>query len=86
MGSAKRPTMTDVARRAGVSRGAVSYALNGLPGVSEATRTRILAVADALGYRANTAARALARASSRMIGLAPHRPPPPHGSRASWSC
>ena len=42
----KRPTIADVARRAGVSKGAVSYALNGQPGVSEATRQRILAIAD----------------------------------------
>ena len=34
----RRPTIADIARRAGVSKGAVSYALNGQPGVSEATR------------------------------------------------
>ena len=41
----KRPTIADIARRAGVSKGAVSYALNGQPGVSEATRRRVLAIA-----------------------------------------
>ena len=34
----KRPTIADIARGPGVSKGAVSYALNGQPGVSEATR------------------------------------------------
>lgn len=70
----KRPTIADVARSAGVSKGAVSYALNGQPGVSEATRKRILKAADTLGFRANIAARALARASTKVIGLALHRP------------
>ena len=37
----KRPTMADIARRAGVTKGAVSFALNGKPGVSEVTRRRI---------------------------------------------
>ena len=31
----KRATIADIAQRAGLSKGAVSYALNGLPGVSE---------------------------------------------------
>jgi DNA-binding LacI/PurR family transcriptional regulator len=70
----KRPTIADVARAAGVSKGAVSYALNGQPGVSEATRTRILAAAHSLGFRANSAARALAGASSNVVGLTLHRP------------
>ena len=45
-GAVKRPTIADIARAAGVSKGAVSYALNGQPGVSEATRQRILAMAE----------------------------------------
>jgi len=47
----KRPTIADVARSAGVSKGAVSYALNGLPGVSEITRARIMGVAGELGWQ-----------------------------------
>ncbi|WP_226962819.1 LacI family DNA-binding transcriptional regulator [Streptomyces sp. C8S0] len=41
----KRPTMADIARRAGVSKVAVSYALNDLPGVSDATRASIKSIA-----------------------------------------
>ncbi|WP_405010818.1 LacI family DNA-binding transcriptional regulator [Kitasatospora sp. NBC_01539] len=70
----KRPTIADVARAAGVSKGAVSYALNGRPGVSEATRQRIVAAADTLGFRADSAARALAGAPSRVVGLTLQRP------------
>ncbi|GMA37661.1 LacI family DNA-binding transcriptional regulator [Demequina litorisediminis] len=40
-----RPTIAQIAQRTGVSAGAVSYALNGRPGVSDETRARILAVA-----------------------------------------
>jgi DNA-binding LacI/PurR family transcriptional regulator len=70
----KRPTIADIAREAGVSKGAVSYALNGQPGVSEATRERIRAIADRTGFRASTAARALAGAPSYVVGLALQRP------------
>jgi len=41
-----RPTIADIATRAGVSKGAVSFALNGRPGVSDATRERILLQGD----------------------------------------
>ena len=44
----KRPTIADVARAAGVSKGAVSYALNGQPGVSDSTRRKVLAIAESL--------------------------------------
>ncbi|GJF34738.1 LacI family transcriptional regulator [Kitasatospora sp. NE20-6] len=70
----KRPTINDVARTAGVSRGAVSYALNGRPGVSEATRQRILSVAEELGFHPDRAARALAGAPAKAIGLSLYRP------------
>jgi DNA-binding LacI/PurR family transcriptional regulator len=66
--------MADIARRAGVSKGAVSYALNGQPGVSEATRRRILAIAEEIGFNPNSAARALSGASANAIGLALRRP------------
>jgi DNA-binding LacI/PurR family transcriptional regulator len=70
----KRPTIADIAREAGVSKGAVSYALNGRPGVSEATRERILAIADQIGWNPNSAARALSGASAGAVGLALCRP------------
>ena len=43
---ARRVTIADIAQHAGVSKGAVSYALNGQPGVSAGTRARILAIAE----------------------------------------
>src|SRR5688572_481384 len=70
----KRPTIADIARRAGVSKGAVSYALNGQPGVSEATRRRILAIAEEIGFNPNSAARALSGAAAHAVGLALCRP------------
>jgi DNA-binding LacI/PurR family transcriptional regulator len=70
----KRPTIADIARRAGVSKGAVSYALNGQPGVSEATRRRVMAIAKEIGWNPNSAARALSGAAANAIGLALRRP------------
>jgi DNA-binding LacI/PurR family transcriptional regulator len=70
----KRPTIADIAQRANVSKGAVSYALNGQPGVSAATRKRILAIAAELGWTPNSAARALSASRSDTIGLVLARP------------
>ncbi|NLT55319.1 MAG: LacI family transcriptional regulator [Actinomycetales bacterium] len=70
----KRPTIADIAQRAHVSKGAVSYALNGQPGVSEATRARILAIAAELGWTPNSAARALSASRSDTVGLVLARP------------
>ncbi|MCC5580754.1 LacI family DNA-binding transcriptional regulator [Microtetraspora sp. AC03309] len=70
----RRPTIADIARQAGVSKGAVSYALNGQPGVSETTRARILAIADEIGWQPNSAARALNGARAEAVGLALCRP------------
>lgn len=70
----KRPTIADIARRAGVSTGAVSYALNGQPGVSERTRARILAIAEEIGWQPNSSARALSGARVNTVGLAVSRP------------
>jgi DNA-binding LacI/PurR family transcriptional regulator len=69
-----RVTIRDIAERAGVSKGAVSYALNGRPGVSDTTRERILAIARDLGWYPNRAARALSAARADACGLVLARP------------
>jgi DNA-binding LacI/PurR family transcriptional regulator len=66
---ARRPTIADIARTAGVSKSAVSYALNGQPGISAATAQRILSVANELGWRPNQAARALRAATAGACGV-----------------
>lgn len=62
-------TLLDVARAAGVSKSTVSDALQGSGRVAEATRERVRAVAEELGYRPNSAARRLRRSSTGAIGL-----------------
>ncbi|MEW1847501.1 LacI family DNA-binding transcriptional regulator, partial [Nonomuraea angiospora] len=59
----------EIAKRAGVSRSTVSYALTGKRPVSEETKRRILTVIDELGYRPNASARALKEGRTRTIGL-----------------
>ncbi len=71
----KRPTIHDIARAAGVSKSAVSYALNGQPGVSPETRQRILAYAKELGWHPSTAARALRGLGAATVGLVLARTP-----------
>lgn len=70
----RRATIADIARAAGVSKGAVSYALNGRPGVSEATRRRILAIAAEYGWHPSSAARALSDGRAGVLGLVVDRP------------
>lgn len=65
----RRPTINDIAREAGVSRGAVSFALNDRPGVSEATRERVKQVAAELGWTPSPAALALSSRRARALGL-----------------
>lgn len=62
----------EVARQAGVSRTTVSFVLNNTPGkvIPEETRQRILEVARSLDYRPDMAARRVAKATRRNIGLA----------------
>src|SRR5512143_2071231 len=66
-----RVTMLDVARRAGVSQPLVSQVIGGSRSVrvSEATRDRILRVAEELGYRPNVIARARVHSRSYSIGI-----------------
>jgi DNA-binding LacI/PurR family transcriptional regulator len=70
----RRPTIADIARRAGVTKAAVSFALNGQPGVSAATRERILAIAAEIGFEPNSAARALSDGRAGAFGLIIDRP------------
>lgn len=51
MEDAAKPTLDDLARAAGISRTAASYALNGQPGVSAETRRHVVEVASRIGYR-----------------------------------
>src|SRR6266508_5208897 len=69
--SARRAFVTaaDVARRAGVSRSAVSRAFTPGASVSIKARERILRAADHLGYRVNRLAQSLINARSNVIGL-----------------
>ncbi|HMP07372.1 MAG TPA: LacI family DNA-binding transcriptional regulator, partial [Lacipirellulaceae bacterium] len=68
-------TIKHIAERVGVSKQAVSYALNGKTGqVSEQMRRRIEKAAKAMGYQPNWRARSFARKQSRIIGLVYGRP------------
>ena len=86
-GRPRRVTIADIAERAGVSKGAVSYALNGQPGVSDATRERIRAITAELGYRyPNRAARSLSASRADACGLViSDRRGSSRSSRSSWS-
>ena len=71
MSPGKRPTSTDVARMAQVSRTTVSFVLNNVPGVSisQATRNRVLRAARTLNYFPNAAGRKLVSGKSNTLGL-----------------
>lgn len=68
-GRAGRVTIVDLARETGVSVSSVSVALRGDPGVSEATRDKVLAAAARLGYRPDARARGLREHRARAIGV-----------------
>jgi DNA-binding LacI/PurR family transcriptional regulator len=70
----KRPTIADIAQRAGVTKAAVSFALNNQPGVSPSTRQRILEIAREIGWQPNSAARALSDGRAGAFGLVIDRP------------
>lgn len=63
-------SMSDVARHAGVSQRTVSNVVNNYVHVSPATRARVQASLDALGYRPNTAARRLRTGRTGTVTLA----------------
>ena len=65
----RKITSLDVARKAGVSQSAVSRVFT--PGASASPKTieKVRRIADELGYRPNTLARAMVTGKSRIIGL-----------------
>ncbi|WP_201521056.1 LacI family DNA-binding transcriptional regulator [Gulosibacter hominis] len=65
----RRPTIHDVAKRAGVSITTVSHALNNKGQVSEQTRSRVRAAASALGYVANPLAKGFRENRLHALGL-----------------
>lgn len=67
--SGRGPSMADVAREAGVSGQTVSRVANGKSNVDHATRERVLAAMRRVGYRPNSAARALRNGHFRNIGV-----------------
>ncbi|AGL18194.1 LacI family DNA-binding transcriptional regulator [Actinoplanes sp. N902-109] len=64
-----RTTLSDVATAASVSKAVVSRVLNDAPGVSPQTRERVRRVIDALGYRPDPVARALASGHGDVVEL-----------------
>jgi len=71
-----KSTITDVAKKAGVSMKTVSRVLNKEPNVAEKTRERVLEVAKELRYSPNIAARGLASSKSYLLALLYDNPSP----------
>src|SRR4051794_1221814 len=65
----RRPTIRDVAARAGVSKSLVSLVMRDEPMVREEKRRRVQQAADELGYRMNLAARSLSDSRSKTVGV-----------------
>lgn len=72
--SGRRPTIADVARRAGVSTATVSLTMNGRYGVNPATAQRVRSAAAELGWVPSARARALSRARAQAVGIIIRRP------------
>ncbi|MFF2652607.1 LacI family DNA-binding transcriptional regulator [Streptomyces sp. NPDC058045] len=64
-----RPTMKDVAARAGVGLKTVSRVVNGEPGVTPDTERRVQEAIEALGFRRNDSARVLRKGRTASVGL-----------------
>jgi DNA-binding LacI/PurR family transcriptional regulator len=65
----RRPTLEDVADRAGVSRALVSIVMRDAPGASDQTRERVRRAADEIGYRPDPRARRLRQLRTRLLGV-----------------
>ena len=68
--SRSRPTIHDVANRAGVSPATVSRVVNETGQTADDTRERVAEVIDELGYRPNRTAKALSQGSTQTIAVA----------------
>ena len=68
-GSGRRATSYDVAQAAGVSQPTVSRSFKPASNISPATRTRVLAAAERLGYTPNALARSLITQRSELVGV-----------------
>jgi DNA-binding LacI/PurR family transcriptional regulator len=75
--SARLPTLEDVAAVAGVSRSTVSNVVRGSSLVAPATRARVQAAIDRLGYRPNALARQLQQGRASLVGIVTHDLPNP---------
>lgn len=63
------PTMSDIAKRAGVALSTVSYALSGKRPISEEAKQRVYQAMKELGYQPNSLARALATRRTSILAL-----------------
>ncbi len=69
MANKRKPTIEDVARKAGVSLMTVSRVVNNVASVKAPTRQRVLEAIAETGYQQNEAGRLLRRSRARMIGI-----------------
>src|SRR5438132_5951525 len=67
--ASRRPTLADVAARAGVSVALVSIVMRDAPGASAASRERVRRAAEELGYRPDIRARLLRQTRTQLIGV-----------------
>jgi DNA-binding LacI/PurR family transcriptional regulator len=68
MSTESRPTIRDVARRAGVGIGTVSRVLNDSPLVTPEMRVRVMGAIEELGFRRNATARSLSVGRTHHVG------------------
>ncbi|KWZ74965.1 sugar-binding domain protein [Winkia neuii] len=78
----RQSRVSDIAKALGVSPTAVSFALNGKPGISKETRERILTAIEEINWSPHYAARALSDGRTSTIGLVIARDPKAVGSEA----